>query len=80
VTGITGAQNDFADNLQEHLALLKKFSLVPVMAGFGISTPSQVREISKLADGVIVGSRIVDALHSGNHNEIRELIGGSKKH
>ncbi|WP_394190746.1 tryptophan synthase subunit alpha [Paenisporosarcina quisquiliarum] len=80
VTGITGFQNEFADNLKEHLALLKKYSMVPVMAGFGISTPSQVQELSQLADGVIVGSRIVEALHSGNHKLIRELIGASKKH
>lgn len=80
VTGITGAQNEFAGNLKDHLALLKKFSSVPVMAGFGISTPSQVREMSQLADGVIVGSRIVEALHSGNQEFIRELIKASKKY
>lgn len=80
VTGITGVQNEFAGNLKEHLALLKKFSLVPVMAGFGISTPSQVREISQIADGVIVGSRIVEAMHSGDKKLIRELIGASKEH
>lgn len=79
VTGITGTQNEFAGNLKEHLALLKKCSLVPVMAGFGISTPSQVREMSQIADGVIVGSRIVEAMHSGDHKLIRALIGASKK-
>lgn len=79
VTGITGAQNEFAGNLQEHLALLKKYSLVPVIAGFGISTPSQVREMSQISDGVIVGSRIVEALHAGDHKFIQKLIGASKK-
>ena len=80
VTGITGAQNEFAGNLKDHLALLKKVSSVPVMAGFGISTPSQVREMSQLADGVIVGSRIVEALHSSDQEFIRELIKASKKY
>ncbi|MCZ8537751.1 tryptophan synthase subunit alpha [Paenisporosarcina quisquiliarum] len=78
VTGITGARAEFAANVGEHLAKLKKVSLVPVMAGFGISTPEQVREMGKLADGVIVGSSIVDALHDGNLDCIRELIAASK--
>ncbi|MBE3102887.1 MAG: tryptophan synthase subunit alpha [Bacilli bacterium] len=78
VTGITGARAEFALNIGEHLAKLKELSSVPVMAGFGISTPEQVREMGKLADGVIVGSRIVDALHAGDLESIRELIAASK--
>jgi len=78
VTGITGARAEFAANVGQHLAKLKEVSSVPVMAGFGISTPEQVREMSKLADGVIVGSRIVDALHVGDLDQIRELIAASK--
>ena len=78
VTGITGARAEFAANVGEHLAKLKEVSPVPVMAGFGISTPEQVREMGKLADGVIVGSRIVDALHDGDYGCIRELIAASK--
>ncbi len=78
VTGITGARAEFADNIGEHLAALKKVSSVPVMAGFGISTPDQVRDMGNLADGVIVGSRIVDALHTGDHDSIRELIAAAK--
>lgn len=78
VTGITGARADFATDLQGHLAKLKEICPVPVMAGFGISTPEQVREMSQLADGVIVGSRIIDALHEGDEQTVRELIGASK--
>ena len=78
VTGITGARAEFAANVGEHLAKLKEVSPVPVMAGFGISTPEQVREMGKLADGVIVGSRIVDALHDENYDCISELIAASK--
>ena len=78
VTGTTGVRTEFGANVGEHLAKLKKASSVPVMAGFGISTPEQVREIGKLADGVIVGSRIVDALHAGDLDSIRELIAASK--
>lgn len=78
VTGITGARAEFAKDVGKHLAKLKEVSSVPVMAGFGISTPEQVREMSKIADGVIVGSRIIDALHAGDLDSIRELIAASK--
>jgi tryptophan synthase alpha chain len=79
VTGITGARADFAVNIQEHLTRLKEMCSVPVMAGFGISTPEQVREMSQFADGVIVGSRIVEAMHVGDEQTVRNLIGAVKE-
>jgi len=79
VTGITGARANFAEDLSEHLTKLKEICSVPVMAGFGISTPEQVREMSQLADGVIVGSRIIDALQVGDEQTVRELIGAVKE-
>jgi len=78
VTGITGARSEFTANIGTHLAKLKEVSSVPVMAGFGISTPDQVREMGKLADGVIVGSRIVDALYTDDYEIMKDLIGASK--
>ena len=63
VNGITGVRDGFGDDLAAHLKQLKAVSPVPVLAGFGISTPEQVRSIGALADGVIVGSAIVDAFH-----------------
>ncbi|MDG5470498.1 tryptophan synthase subunit alpha [Jeotgalibacillus sp. ET6] len=74
VTGITGARSAVSENLESFIYSLKKHSSVPVMAGFGISTPEQVKEISSLGDGVIVGSRIVDLLHQGKREEITQLI------
>ena len=63
VNGITGVRDGFGDDLAAHLEGLKAVSPVPVLAGFGISTPEQVRSIGAFADGVIVGSAIVDAFH-----------------
>ena len=42
--------------------LLKKITPLPVCVGFGISTPEQAREVARLADGVVVGSAIVDRI------------------
>ena len=41
-------------------------STIPVLAGFGISTPEQVKSMGALADGVIVGSAIVEAFHQND--------------
>jgi tryptophan synthase alpha chain len=79
VNGITGVRDGFDDNLAAHLEQLKEISPVPVLAGFGISTPEQVQSISELADGVIVGSAIVDALHRQDLKTVEALVTASKK-
>jgi len=78
VNGITGVRSSFTEGLEGHLERLKAASSVPVLAGFGISTPEQVRSLGSLADGVIVGSAIVTALHVGDHETVRTLINASK--
>lgn len=79
VNGITGVRDGFDDQLEKHLKQLKDNSPVPVLAGFGISTPEQVRSVGSLADGVIVGSAIVEAFHQNELEKIRELVVASKK-
>ncbi|CAM3190892.1 tryptophan synthase subunit alpha [Filibacter tadaridae] len=74
VNGITGVRNEFEDNLALHFEHLKAVSPVPVLAGFGISTPEQVRAIGGLADGVIVGSAIVDAFHRQDLAGVKALV------
>ncbi|MCP3738958.1 tryptophan synthase subunit alpha [Rossellomorea sp. BNER] len=74
VNGITGARNEFTVNLEKHLQKLKEVSRVPVLAGFGISTPDHVISMSALCDGVIVGSKIIEHLQANNLNAIKELI------
>ncbi|WP_186575953.1 tryptophan synthase subunit alpha [Aquibacillus kalidii] len=74
VTGTTGVRSSFKENLAQHLQDLQKTSNAPVLAGFGVSTPEHVEELTKSCDGVVVGSRIVDLLHKGDRDTIRELI------
>lgn len=59
VTGVTGLRAEHAD-LAEPLAAIRAQSNVPVVVGFGIGTPEQVRAAAKHADGVVVGSAIVE--------------------
>jgi tryptophan synthase alpha chain len=74
VTGTTGAREANETGVHEYLQTLKKYSNVPVLAGFGVSNPEQARDLSSSCDGVIVGSKIVDALHQGKTDEVRQLI------
>jgi tryptophan synthase alpha chain len=58
-TGITGEREGFQEGFEEKMAALKKASPIPVVAGFGISTPEQVRAVCALCDGAVVGSALV---------------------
>lgn len=57
--GVTGERAKFASGLADLVAEVKASTRLPVAVGFGISTPEQAGEISKMADGVVVGSAIV---------------------
>ena len=78
VNGITGTRASFADDLAGHFARLRELSHIPVLAGFGISTPEQVVSMGELGDGVIVGSAIVTALHEGDFGKVEALVAASK--
>jgi tryptophan synthase alpha chain len=57
--GVTGMQASVASTLQERVALIKKYTELPVCVGFGISNAEQAATVAKLADGVVVGSALV---------------------
>ncbi len=58
-TGITGEQNSFQKDFAGKVAAIKNASSLPVVVGFGISTPDHVRTVCGLVDGVVVGSALV---------------------
>ena len=60
--GVTGMQKSLPATLSERVALLKRTTPLPVCVGFGISNPGQAAEVARLADGVVVGSAIVDRI------------------
>ena len=63
--GVTGARKALPEDLKAHLMKLKRMTSKPVLAGFGISTPDQAKDISRMADGVIVGSAVIAHLKQG---------------
>ena len=79
--GVTGIRSTFSTNLSDIVSQIREVTKVPVMVGFGISTPEQANKMREFADGVIVGSAFVKliAQHGDNsapHIEklIKEMI------
>ena len=60
VAGITGLQQAAAASIEEAVARLKAATDLPVAVGFGIRTPEQAAQVARVADGVVVGSAIVE--------------------
>ena len=65
VTGITGAAAAVATDVAPEVARIKASTALPVIVGFGISTPDQARAIAAVADGCVVGSAIVKDIGAG---------------
>lgn len=75
VAGVTGARDHYAESPQEMLKNIKAASPVPVLAGFGISSPEMVREMSAECDGVVVGSALLKIFmknHGDNETALSE--------
>jgi len=62
VAGITGLQQAAQDSIEDAVARLKQATDVPVAVGFGVRTPEQAAAIARVADGVVVGSAIVELI------------------
>lgn len=60
VAGITGMQQAAQASIEDAVARLKAASDIPVAVGFGVRTPEQAGAIARVADGVVVGSAIID--------------------
>lgn len=62
VTGVTGARSSLQQDLRSFIHRARGLSSVPLAVGFGISTPEQAASVGKMADGVIVGSALINAV------------------
>lgn len=76
-TGVTGARAALSAGLEREVAALRAATDVPVAVGFGISTAEQAAFVGRIADGVVVGSALVDRLDregvEGGRALVREL-------
>jgi tryptophan synthase alpha chain len=58
-TGVTGERSSISDSLAPLVKSMRAITKLPLAVGFGIAAPEQAREVSKIADGVVVGSAFV---------------------
>jgi tryptophan synthase alpha chain len=81
VAGITGLQQAAQSSIEEAVARLKAATDIPIAVGFGVRTPEQAKAIGAVADGVVVGSAIIDLVetHGANAAEpVRQFIASLK--
>src|ERR1019366_5277492 len=63
--GVTGVRDQLAAGIPEAVARIRRHTDLPVAVGFGISTRAQVAQVAAHADGVVVGSALVNVIRDG---------------
>jgi tryptophan synthase alpha chain len=77
VLGVTGSRNELSNQIEGLIQKLKKITDIPICVGFGISSPEHAATIAKAgANGVIIGSKIVEFIEKNlqNKNQMKENI------
>ena len=74
LAGVTGARESLPPQLASFVGRVRRVARQPLCVGFGISTPEQAGQVARLADGVIIGSRIIQLMASGD--DITTAVGG----
>jgi len=76
LTGTTGARKQLSSTLAPSIKKIREYTNKPIAVGFGISTPDQANEVASYADGVIVGSAIVEIIEKNlNSKHIVKTVG-----
>jgi tryptophan synthase alpha chain len=74
VTGTTGARESVSSQLAGLVERARAVTDVPLLAGFGISTPEQAAEAAALADGIVVGSRAIQIAEESGPEGLRDYV------
>jgi tryptophan synthase alpha chain len=73
VTGVTGARDALPVDLEAYIQRVRSVTDLPLAIGFGVSQPDQVRMLSKVVEGVIVGSAVIRAMLVDGPQAVRDL-------
>lgn len=79
VMGITGKRAGVSTEVAELVSRIRKYSNKPIAIGFGISNPAQAKEAAKSADGIIVGSALVELIAKKQFNKAVNLVAALRK-
>jgi tryptophan synthase alpha chain len=69
LAGTTGARHELPKHLERFVSRVREHTDLPLAVGFGISTPRQASAVARLADGVIVGSALIDAVRQADDDK-----------
>jgi tryptophan synthase alpha chain len=73
--GVTGMQSGLPPNIAQPLHLIRQNTSLPICVGFGISTPEQAHFVANLADGVVVGSALVNVIaHNSKQANLPHIV------
>jgi len=73
--GVTGARDQIPVDLEQHVRRVRAATTLPIAVGFGIGTPAQAAAAARYADGVVVGSALMDAVTQGGAQAAERLVG-----
>ena len=79
ITGITGTRSATAEHLSAAIPRIRKVTDLPIAIGFGVRTPAQAAEASKIADGAVVASVLIETLAADLDDEGRANPGTAQK-
>jgi tryptophan synthase alpha chain len=79
LTGTTGARGEVSEQLAGLVERTRGVTDVPLLAGFGISTPEHAAGAAALADGIVVGSRAVEVAHEEGPDALRQYVTSLRK-
>ena len=74
VAGVTGARDELPPGLDEFAARVRSATSLPLCVGFGISNAGQAGQVARIADGVIVGSKIVNLMGDGSMTSLHDFV------
>ncbi|HEX6261651.1 MAG TPA: tryptophan synthase subunit alpha [Actinomycetota bacterium] len=74
VAGTTGPRGEAPPLLPDLIRRARAVTALPLLAGFGIASPAHAAAAARLADGVVVGSRAVEAVEEGGPEGLRDLV------
>lgn len=78
-TGVTGARDSLREELADELRVLRQHIDIPIAVGFGISRPEQAALVAELADGVVVGSALIERIDEGGARGAATFIGSLRR-
>ena len=74
LTGVTGARSELGGDVADFVGRVRRHTALPIVVGFGISSPEHVRALRGVADGVVVGSAALDAIAAAPQGRRSEAL------